>query len=155
MIKALLMQGLTPSGVSLSLMLGGAGAVFPVLGTTTMVTGLFSVCFRLNHAIVQAINILATPLQLALILPLLRIGEWVFGVEGISLSLMELTTAFREAPGAFFKTFASSFVHVVAGWVVTVLPVALIGHGVLRIVLRRYAERLRTREVGAIGPTPP
>jgi len=153
MVRTLLMQGLTPSGVSLSLMLGGAGAVFPILGTTTIMTGIFSVFLRLNHPIVQSVNILATPVQLALILPLLRIGEWVFGVEGVPLSLVEMTSLFRDSPGAFFSQFAASFLHVVVGWVLVVLPAAMMGHMVLRAVLSRYAQRLRA-EASEATPIP-
>ncbi len=141
LVKSLLLHGLTPEGISLSICMGFAGAIFPILGTTSVVCLFFAAVFRLNHPITQSINWLAMPVHLALIFPFLRIGEWIFRAEPVPLSLTQLLSAFHEAPLAFLARFSMSFVHAIAGWLIVMPGVVILLHLVLRAVLRRYARR--------------
>lgn len=143
LVKSLLLHGLTPEGISLSISLGFAGAIFPILGTTSVVCLFFAAVFRLNHAITQSINWLAMPVHLALIFPFLRIGERLFHATPVSLNLGELMAAFHASPMAFLGRFSMSFVHAIAGWLIVMPGVVVLLHLLLRAVLRRYARRHR------------
>lgn len=60
---------------SISLTVGIYLGVFPVIGTTTIMCLLAGFLFRLNHFILQSLNILLTPFQLLLVLPFLKAGR--------------------------------------------------------------------------------
>ena len=75
-----LRQGITPEKIALTIALGGLVlSLFPILGSTTLLCGLAAVVLRLNQPIIQTVNLLAYPLQLALLIPFYRAGERLFG----------------------------------------------------------------------------
>ncbi|MRR14574.1 DUF2062 domain-containing protein, partial [archaeon] len=63
-VAGLLMQGVTPEKVSLSLALGFIVGLFPVVGTTTVFCILIAVALRLNMVAILLANWFAYPLQL-------------------------------------------------------------------------------------------
>jgi uncharacterized protein (DUF2062 family) len=140
LIKSMLLHGLTPAGISLTIALGLAGSVFPILGTNTLVCLFFAAVFRLNHAIMQSVNWLGAPLQLLLIFPFLRLGERIFGAAPVPLSLTQLMSAFREAPLDFLARFSMSFVHCIAGWLLVMPAIVLATHLVLLVLFRRFVR---------------
>ena len=56
------------------------------LGITTLLCTLAAFLFRLNLPAIQLVNYFVYPLQLALLIPFIRAGEWLFGVEPLNLS---------------------------------------------------------------------
>jgi uncharacterized protein (DUF2062 family) len=61
-----------------SLTVGFYLAIFPVPGTVTLLCILVSFIFRLNLVLLQGMNWLLTPLQIALIYPFLKTGRLLF-----------------------------------------------------------------------------
>jgi uncharacterized protein (DUF2062 family) len=74
----LLRQGVTPEKIALSLALGVALGVFPVLGSTTALCALAALALRLNLPAIQIVNYFVYPLQIALLIPFFRLGERLF-----------------------------------------------------------------------------
>jgi len=86
-LMAFLKTGITPERLALSIGLGIALGMVPALGTTTLLCTLAAFLFRLNLPAIQIVNYFVYPLQLALLIPFIRAGEWLFGVEPLNLSL--------------------------------------------------------------------
>ena len=63
---------------AISLTVGIYLGVFPVIGTTTIMCLLAGFLFRLNHFILQSLNILLAPIQLLLVYPFLKAGRVLF-----------------------------------------------------------------------------
>jgi hypothetical protein len=84
---AFLKMGMTPERLALCIGLGIAIGLVPALGTTTLLCALAAFLFRLNLPAIQLVNYFVYPLQLALLIPFIRAGEWLFGVEPLNLSL--------------------------------------------------------------------
>ena len=80
-VKKLLMQGTTPSALALGISGALVIGLFPVLGSTTLLCALFALVFRLNLPLIQLINFSVYPLQLIMLIPLMKLGEKIFGVE--------------------------------------------------------------------------
>lgn len=68
----------TPEKVASSFTFGLYLAIFPVTGTTTLLCVIFSLVFKLNHYIVQGLNLMLIPVHLILILPFLKAGNYLF-----------------------------------------------------------------------------
>ena len=80
-------MGVAPERLALCIGLGIALGLVPALGTTTLLCTLAAFLFRLNLPAIQLVNYFVYPLQLALLIPFIRAGEWLFGVESLDLSL--------------------------------------------------------------------
>ena len=94
--------------------------IFPIIGFSTPLNTLAALTLRLNQPIVQAINWVLGPLKLLLIIPFLRLGEWVFRAEPFTLSLKEFSKIFFDDWLATTQEFAWTFVHAIAAWLVMV-----------------------------------
>lgn len=119
-IRNQLTQGASPRSLSVGIAAGSLCGIFPVLGTTTVLTTLVAAGFRLNQPVMQAINWLAYPLQLLLIPIFIRGGEFLFGADPISFSISEMMAMFADSPGAFLSQFKMTFVHCIVAWLVVV-----------------------------------
>lgn len=67
-------QGLQPHELSLAVALGAACACFPVLGLATPLCVAAGLGFRLNQAVIQAVNGLTSPLYPAAVFGCIQLG---------------------------------------------------------------------------------
>ena len=73
---------------------------------------------KLNQPVIQLVNYLASPLQLALIFVFVRIGEWIMRAPRVSFSIPELFRKFHESPANFFREFGLTGLHGIIAWLV-------------------------------------
>jgi uncharacterized protein (DUF2062 family) len=72
-----LSQGISPRRLALTLALGFAVGCIPVVGIPTVLCAALALALRLNLPAIQMANYVAMPLQLALIVPFVRLGRWL------------------------------------------------------------------------------
>lgn len=120
-VVSALKQGWSADAVCWSGAWGLSIGLFPIYGVTTATLGIIGLIWKLNHAIMQAFNYLASPLKFLLIIPYIRLGEWLFRTDTpFALSIPEFTGRFKQAPLETLGEFAMTFVHAICGWLVTV-----------------------------------
>jgi hypothetical protein len=90
-----LKQGATPHKLALSVAFGLILGTIPVLGATTTLCIVAAFFFGLNHIAIQTINYIAYPLQLLLLIPFIRIGEWLFRKPMTPLNLTTILEQFQ------------------------------------------------------------
>jgi uncharacterized protein (DUF2062 family) len=117
-----LTQGVTPRKIALSLGVGSALALFPILGTTTTLCFLAGISLGLNQPIIQGINALCTFVYFPFIIVFVRFGDRLTGAPPSSLNIPEMISAFTHHPRDFFQRFGVIGLHAILGWVV-VAPV--------------------------------
>ena len=120
----LLRQGLSPERLALSVAFAIALGVFPVVGTTTLLCALVAVVFRLNVPAMQVVNHLVFPLQLALILPFIRLGELLYGAAPLTLSLIQIERLLRSNYWHAISFLARSLLQATTAWFI-VAPFAI------------------------------
>src|SRR5580698_10669544 len=76
--------GMAPRQLAFTLALGFAIGCIPLLGVTTAICALLALVLRLNMPAIQAANWVAMPLQLVLLIPFLRLGQWLFHGHSVS-----------------------------------------------------------------------
>jgi uncharacterized protein (DUF2062 family) len=138
-----LRQGITPRKIALTVALGAVLSVFPILGATTLLCALAAVLLRLNQPIIQLINYLAYPVQLALLIPFYRAGEHLLGRQPVPLNIPLLFARFHADAGQFLEDFGMIAVGGIAVWLIAA-PIA--GAGIFVMVhpaLRKLAARSR------------
>lgn len=142
-ITAQLTQGVTPEKIALTIALGVTISVFPILGATTALCALVAIALRLNQPIIQLVNYLAYPLQIALLIPFYRAGEHVLGRQPIPLSISLLFERFRADFMQFLKDFGMIAVGGIIVWLIAA-PLAIAAlYFTTRPPLRGLASKLR------------
>ena len=100
-----LTQGITPARLALALAVGGVIAVNPFLGTTTLGCLAAGALLGLNQPVLQIANLLGAPLQIALIVPWVRTGEWLYGAAPMPVNPSLLLGEFSAGPWRFLEHF--------------------------------------------------
>ena len=141
-IVAQLKQGITPEKIALTLALGGALGVFPILGSSTALCAVAALWLRLNQPIIQLVNYLVYPLQIILLLPFYRAGETLFGQPHVPiLSVVDLVNRFRAGPWQFIVDYGMVGVYGIIVWVLLAPPVIAAAYFLLRPALRTLSIR--------------
>lgn len=142
-IAAQLRQGITPRQVALTMAAGLVIGVFPVLGATTLLCALLGIALRLNQPIIQLVNYLAYPLQIALLFPFYRAGEWLFGQPPVPLlSITGLSARFSADPLQFFVDYGMVAVYGSVVWILVAPPAFVLIFLALRPPLLALARRM-------------
>jgi hypothetical protein len=136
-LLALLSQGVTPRRLAASVALGAAIGVIPVLGVSTALCAAAALALRLNMPAMQLVNYLLTPLQLLLIIPQLRFGEWLAGAEPFAVTLESGLALLADGGLPAVRVLGTAIAHAALGWLVLAPPLALLLHRLLCLVFSR------------------
>ena len=140
LIVAQFTQGFTPQKIALTIALGLNLAVFPILGSTTLLCALVAFCLKLNQPVIQLVNWLAYPLQLMLLLGFVRIGEWLMRAPPVPFSIPELLRKFNESPGKFMQEFGMTGVHGIVAWLLIAPLAAALIYFLLLTPLKKLSQ---------------
>jgi hypothetical protein len=120
-----------PGRLALLLSVGLVLGVFPIMGVPTVLCLLAAVAFRLNPAALQALNSVTSPLQLALLMPLARIGSKLCGVN--------------LATGPWTAKLGLTALCAVTGWACICFPLGALLYAGLRLIVPADGQDRRSR----------
>jgi uncharacterized protein (DUF2062 family) len=140
-ILDLLKQGITPEKIALSIAIGIALGVFPVLGSTTALCAAAALLLHLNLPAIQIVNWLVYPLQIGLLLPFIRLGEMINRAPPLPLSTTQLLALVRAGAWAATRQLWRSGVHAITAWTLVAPFAALLIYAILAPLLRRASLR--------------
>lgn len=129
-------QGASPSGLAASTTIGIVLGILPVLGVTTWLSTLIGVRFRLNVPLILAVLYLVWPLQIGLVLPFLRTGEWLLGVPPFVFSVEKMQAAFEANFFEAMSEFGFVNLYALVGWGVFAVPLGVFFYYLLLVGLR-------------------
>jgi uncharacterized protein (DUF2062 family) len=139
-IRQQLTQGITADKIALTLALGLALGIFPILGSGFFLCGLAAWSLKLNQPIIQATGTLAYPLQLLFVLPFYRAGEALFEVPAIPLSIPQLISRFFENIPLFLREYGMTGLRGILVWAILAPFLILTLYHALRPLLRRMSR---------------
>jgi len=145
-------QGLTPHEMALTLAVGLCLSVPPVIGTTTILCAIAAVVLRLNQPLIQAVNFLAYPLQLALLVPYLRAGEWLFREPHTPLSPSKIVAMARTDLRGTISSLGTVVWHGALVWAVLSVPMGFLVYAILKPALVRLQTKLRREDAAGAVP---
>ena len=148
-ILELLRQGVTPERIALSIALGVALGVFPALGSTTALCALAAFFLRLNLPAIQIVNYFVYPLQIALLIPLFRLGERLFRAPHLPLSVPQIYAMIHADMWGTIRFLWTTSWHAMAVWCLIAPVFAVAIYAILAPALRRVLRRQVPRAVGA------
>jgi uncharacterized protein (DUF2062 family) len=125
-IRKQLTQGVTPAALALSMALGLGLGTFPVLGSTTLLCAAAAALLRLNQPAIQLVNYVAYPLQLLLLIPLLRAGAALLGASSGALTLAALRDQIGADPWGAIRLYGQATAGAVIVWAVIAIPAMIL-----------------------------
>ena len=105
--------------------MSGLISIIPILGVSTFIITTISLKSKLNLPVMIALSYLMWPIQILLIIPFIRVGEFIFSVHTKNHSLDEIITSFQTS---FFQTLSRLSFELLCGfggWLFTAVPIAL------------------------------
>ena len=148
----LLLQGITPEKIALSIAVGFALGIFPVIGATTVLCFLAAFLFSLNLPSLQLVNVLAYPMQLLLMIPFIRAGEILFRASKLSLSLPKIEAMVRTGIGPAIQALWEATIHAIVVWAIVAPVIIFPVYKVLVLLLRKVAAKRRLRNPKTTNP---
>lgn len=139
----LLRNGLSPRPIAVTICLGIVLGIFPIFAPVSLVCLALAWAFGLNAPILLASYYAMTWVQPILILPYLRMGEFLFRAEPLPISLVELTRRFTNDALGTLAEFGWSFVHAVTGWLFSVPLLVAVLYPLVWSVAHRWQRALR------------
>ena len=137
-VKDVLKQGTTPEKLALSLSLGITVGIIPLYGLTSLLVTLIAVAFRLNFAITHAVHYIVHPLQIALIIPFMKLGEIFYKETLIPYSIKKLIFMVNNDLWGTLHNFWVAYLSAFLIWLIISVPLIVILYRSLIIPLRKY-----------------
>lgn len=134
--KSLFQQGLTPKQLSLSIIVSTLLSVIPILGVSTFLITVASLKSKLNLPIMIALSYLMWPVQILLILPFIKAGEFIFSIPPSHHTVDEIISSFQNG---FFSTLGKLSFELLCGfaaWVLIAVPIAFVTYGISLFILK-------------------
>ncbi len=122
------MEGHSAEKVASILAVGLVLGTFPIFGCPMILCALASLILRLSFPALQVINQLSWPLQVALLIPCMRLGSRILGFR----SLLGASATLR---------LGASALQAVAGWFCICVPLGIVLYFTVVSALRRYGAR--------------
>ncbi len=132
--------GMAPRQLAFTLALGFAIGCIPLLGVTTGICALVALLLKLNMPAIQAANWLAMPLQLVLLIPFLKLGQWMFPGTAISLQKGDIVARLEASPWQSLMQMGGLFGHGVVAWMITAAPALLLMTLLLTPLMSRVSK---------------
>lgn len=149
-----LTQGITPEKIALTVAVGSALALFPILGTTTLLCFLVGLALKLNQPIIQLINQAFWPVHVPAIYACVRFGERIFGARHVRFSIFHMKELLWNEPARFFHDFGTIALHAVVAWAV-LAPFGIAAIYYLALPIMRSITRIKAETAAKASAAKP
>jgi uncharacterized protein (DUF2062 family) len=123
-LVALLMEGIAPHRLALCVAIGVVVGNIPILGVSSVLCAVIALTFRLNLPAIQIVQASMAPTQVLLIIPFVRLGEWILRLPPEPLSLKQGMALLAQGAGHAIAVLWVSILHAGLAWML-VAPLAV------------------------------
>ena len=132
---------MTPEKIALSVALGAALGMIPVLGWSTTLCAIAAIVLRLNLPAIQIVNYFVYPAQIALLMPFFRLGENFFRAPHFPISVPQIYGLFHAGAWIAVKLLWTTIWHAIVVWGMMAPFFVGLVYAVLLPLLRRAIPR--------------
>lgn len=140
-------MGITPQKLAVTLALGIVIGIMPLFGPITLLCTVFSIRFKLNLPAMLTICYLMGPLHIALYIPFIQLGLYVFDFISFKLSFDQVRQLFEQDWLLALKTIWLANLAGVLAWLVLAGPLTYICYLLLLPVLRKLIKRRQAEKL--------
>jgi uncharacterized protein (DUF2062 family) len=146
-LLALLTQGISPDRLSLCVAIGVVVGNIPILGVSTIICGVVALVFRLNLPAIQLVQAAMAPTQILLIIPFVRLGEWIVRAPAEPVSIKAALALMSQGLWHTVLVLWNAILHASLAW-------ALLAPFCIHL-LRKLLTPLFERAASQISGNPP
>lgn len=140
----LLRQGTSPHKMALTITLGFLLGIIPAFGFITPVCTAIALWLRLNVPLILSVLYAVLPLQLALFVPFLHLGEQVFNLTPIPFSPEKLLHMVQTDWWDTLSLIGITNLAAVAVWLILSIPAGYFLYFLFLWILRKLKKTQRT-----------
>jgi hypothetical protein len=141
-------QGTGPSRMAESIAFGIFLGILPLPGINSILCGIVAVRRGLNMGAIQTVNWIMLPAQIALFLPMSRLGASVLNQQSLPFTFDEVWLLLKAGPTTFFKAVGFGFLDATLVWCVLGAPACWLVFRAAQHILERRAGRISTLKQG-------
>jgi uncharacterized protein (DUF2062 family) len=142
-LLALLRQGISPDRLALCVAIGVVVGNIPILGISTILCAAIGLAFRLNLPAIQVVQAAMAPTQILLIVPFVRLGEWILRVPPRPVSIKEGLALLAQGAGHAIVALRDAILHAGFAWVLVAPFAVFLVHKLLTPVFERAAAQIK------------
>jgi uncharacterized protein (DUF2062 family) len=141
LVKAI-KAGISIERLAVSLALGITVGLIPLYGFTTLIVSGIALSLRLDFVSMQVAHYLVHPIQIALLIPFLRLGDAILKSSDISFTVSQYIHLLRtDFWGAMHELWLVNLSAVLI-WMIIAIPLFIILYYLLRYLFTKYFLRL-------------
>jgi uncharacterized protein (DUF2062 family) len=142
-LRALLLQGISPDRLALCVAIGVVVGNIPILGISTILCTGIALVFRLNLAAIQVVQAAMAPTQLLLIIPFVRLGEWLLRAPRQAVSINAGLALVAQGVRHAIIVLWDAILHAGIAWLLVAPLAILVFYKLLAPVFARAAAQLQ------------
>jgi hypothetical protein len=142
-VLALLRQGVSPRRLALCVAIAIVVGNIPILGVSTILCALIALIFRLNLPAIQLVQAAMAPTQLLLLIPFVRLGEWMLRVPPQIVSIKSAFALMSHGVWQAVVVLRDAIFHAAFAWTVTAPFCVYLLYRLLTPAFVRLAAQIR------------
>jgi uncharacterized protein (DUF2062 family) len=142
-LLALLRAGLAPQRLALCVAIAIVIGNIPVLGVSTILCGIIAIGLRLNLPAIQLVQAAMAPTQLLLIIPFVRLGEWMLGMPPQIVTVRGAFALMSQGIWQAIVVLRDAIFHAVFAWALLAPFCIYLLHRLLTPLFERMAAQMR------------
>jgi uncharacterized protein (DUF2062 family) len=142
-LLALLRQGVAPDRLALCVAVGVVVGNIPILGVSTLLCAAVAMAFRLNLPAIQIVQAAMAPTQVLLIIPFVRLGEWILRVPPQPVSIKEGLALLSQGAGRAVVALWDAILHAGLAWILVAPMAVFLLYKLLAPVFEHAAEQIK------------
>jgi uncharacterized protein (DUF2062 family) len=140
-LLAFLGQGIAPDRLALCVAIGVVLGNVPILGISSILCAAIALAFRLNLPAIQLVQAAMAPTQILLIIPFIRLGEWIVHAPRQSVSIKEWLALWQQGAGHAAVALREAILHAGFAWALIAPLAVFMLYKLLTPVFARAAAR--------------
>ena len=142
-LLALLRQGISPRRLALCVAIAIVVGNIPILGVSTILCTFIALIFRLNLPAIQFVQAAMAPTQVLLIIPFVRLGEWILRVPPQVVSIKAALALMSQGVWQAVVVLRDAIFHAGLAWALIAPFAVYLFHRLLTPVFERMAAQIR------------
>lgn len=142
-LLALLRQGISPRRLALCVAIAIVVGNIPILGVSTILCTFIALIFRLNFPAIQLVQAAMAPTQVLLIIPFVRLGEWILRAPPQVVSIKAALALMSQGVWQAVVVLRDAIFHAGLAWALIAPFAVYLIHRLLTPVFERMAAQIR------------
>lgn len=138
-ITGFLKQGMAPDRLAWCVAIGIVVGNIPILGVSSLLCAAIAIGFRLNLPAIQLVQAAMAPSQILLIIPFVRLGEWLLRAPRQALSIDAGMALIAQGAGHAIVVLWDAILHAGFAWLLVAPPAILLLHKILTLLFRHLS----------------